>query len=105
MSALELAWTESALGDVEALRRWIGRDMPPLADRVTDRIFETVERALSFPRIGRTLGELADESVREFLFRTLRIVYRVEEERIVVLAILHGGRASERREPRRWEVY
>lgn len=105
MSALELEWTESALGDVEALRRWIGRDMPPLADRVTDRIFETVERALSFPRIGRTLGELADESVREFLFRTLRIVYRVEEERIVVLAILHGGRASERREPRRWEVY
>lgn len=105
MSALELAWTESALGDVEALRRWIGRDMPPLADRITDRIFETVERALSFPRIGRTLGELADESVREFLFRTLRIVYRVEEERIVVLAILHGGRASERREPRRWEVY
>ena len=105
MSALELAWTESALGDVEALRRWIGRDMPPLADRVTDRIFETVERALSFPRIGRTLGELADESVREFLFRTLRIVYRVEEERIVVLAILHGGRATERREPRRWEVY
>ena len=105
MSALELAWTESALGDVEALRRWIGRDMPPLADRITDRIFETVERALSFPRIGRTLGELADDSVREFLFRTLRIVYRVEEERIVVLAILHGGRASERREPRRWEVY
>jgi plasmid stabilization system protein ParE len=105
VSALELAWTESALGDVEALRRWIGRDMPPLADRVTDRIFETVERALSFPRIGRTLGELADESVREFLFRTLRIVYRVEEGRIVVLAILHGGRASERREPRRWEVY
>lgn len=105
MSALELAWSESALGDVEALRRWIGRDMPPLADRITDRIFETVERALSFPRIGRTLVELADESVREFLFRTLRIVYRVEEERIVVLAILHGGRASERREPRRWEVY
>jgi plasmid stabilization system protein ParE len=102
---LELAWSESALGDVEALRRWIGRDMPPLADRITDRIFETVERALSFPRIGRTLVELADESVREFLFRTLRIVYRVEEERIVVLAILHGGRASERREPRRWEVY
>jgi plasmid stabilization system protein ParE len=102
---LELAWSESALGDVEALRRWIGRDMPPLADRITDRIFETVERALSFPRIGRTLGELADESVREFLFRTLRIVYHVEEGRIVVLAILHGGRASERREPRRWEVY
>lgn len=105
MSALELAWSETALGDVEALRRWIGRDMPPLADRVTDRIFETVERALSFPRIGRTLNEVADESVREFLFRTLRIVYHVEEGRIVVLAILHGGRASERREPRRWEVY
>jgi toxin ParE1/3/4 len=105
VSAVELAWTESALGDVAALRAWIGRDVPPLADRVTDKIFETVERALSFPRIGRTVGEVDDESVREFLFRTLRIVYRVEQGRIVVLAVLHGGRASERREPRRWEVY
>lgn len=105
MSALELAWSESALGDLEALQAWIGRDAPPLADRISDRVFETVERALSFPRIGRTLSELADESVREFLFRTLRIVYRVEEGRIVVLAIIHGGRATERREPRRWEVY
>lgn len=105
MTAVELAWTESALGDLTALRGWIGRDAPPLADRVTDRIFETVERALAFPRIGRTLGEVADESVREFLFRTLRIVYRIEDGRIAVLAILHGGRATERREPRRWEVY
>jgi plasmid stabilization system protein ParE len=105
MSSLELAWSESALGDLEALHAWVGRDAPPLADRISDRVFETVERALSFPRIGRTVSEVADESVREFLFRTLRIVYRVEDARIVVLAILHGGRASERREPRRWEVY
>ena len=105
MTPVDLAWTEAALGDVAALRSWIGRDAPPLADRVTDRIFETVERALSFPRIGRVVGEVGNESVREFLFRTLRIVYRIDEGRIVVLAVLHGGRASERREPRRWEVY
>jgi plasmid stabilization system protein ParE len=104
VTAVELAWTEAALGDVAALRSSIGRDAPPLADRLTDRIFETVERALSFPRIGRVVGEVGNESVREFLFRTLRIVYRIDEGRIVVLAVLYGGRASERREPRRWEV-
>ncbi|HEX2165491.1 MAG TPA: type II toxin-antitoxin system RelE/ParE family toxin [Thermoanaerobaculia bacterium] len=102
---MELAWSQTAVDDLAALRGWIGRDVEPLADRITDRIFETVERALPFPRIGRMVSEVGDDSVREFLFRTLRIVYRIEQGRIVVLAILSGGRPTERREPRRWEVY
>ena len=102
---MELVWSEPALVDLEALRRWLGRDSQPLADRTTDRIFEAVERALTFPRIGRTVAEVGDESVREFLFRSFRIVYLAAGERVAVLAILHGGRAAERRERRRWEIY
>jgi len=32
-------------------------------------------------------------------------VYKAVPEGIAVLSVLHGGRTSERREPRRWEIY
>lgn len=103
MSRIE--WTEPALGDVKALRGLLKRDSEPLADQVTHKIFDAVEQATAFPRIGREVAEVDDDAVREFLYRTFRIVYRAERERIVVLGVLHGGRPTERREPRRWEVY
>jgi plasmid stabilization system protein ParE len=101
----ELVWAETALADLEALRRWVGRDSKPLADRLTETILEAVERALPFPRIGRTVAEVGDDAVRELLLRTFRIVYEAAPGRVAVIAVLHGGRTTERREPRRWEVY
>jgi plasmid stabilization system protein ParE len=103
MSAI--AWSEPALNDVKALRGWIGRDSEALSNQVVERIFDAVEQAIPFPRIGRVVSEVGDESVRELLFRTFRIVYKAEAERIVVLSVLHGGRPTDRREPRRWEIY
>lgn len=100
-----ITWTEPALEDVKALRGWIGRDSKPLADRIVEKIFDAVEQAIPFPRIGRVVTEVDDESVRELLFRTFRIVYQTARDGVVVLGVLHGGRPGERREPRRWEVY
>lgn len=100
-----ITWAQPALDDLKALRAWIGRDSEPLSDRVAERIFDAVEQAIPFPRIGRVVTEVDDENVRELLFRTFRIIYQTVHDGVVVLGILHGGRPNERREPRRWEVY
>lgn len=100
-----VAWTAPALDDLKALRSWLGRDSQALSDSVVDKIFDAVDKVLPFPRIGRVVSEVADETVRELLFRTFRIVYKVTASGIVVLGVLHGGRPSDRREPRRWEIY
>lgn len=103
MSAI--AWSAPALEDVKALRKWLGRDSQPLSDSVVETIFDSIEKVIPFPRIGRVVTEVGDDTVRELLFRTFRIVYKVTAEGIVVLGILYGGRPSDRREPRRWEIY
>lgn len=100
-----IAWSQPAMDDVKALAAWLGRDSGPLSDQVVERIFEAVEQVIPFPRIGRVVAEVGDESVRELLFRTFRIIYQSGDDGIVVLSVLHGGRPSERREPRRWEIY
>lgn len=100
-----VSWSEPALDDVKALSVWLGRDSESLSNQVVERIFEAVEQAIPFPRIGRVVSEVGDESVRELLFRTFRIIYQAAGNQIVVLSVLHGGRPTERREPRRWEIY
>ena len=100
-----VSWSEPALDDVRALSAWLSRDSTALSSQVVERIFDAVEQAIPFPRIGRVVAEVGDESIRELLFRTFRIVYRSEGNEIVVLSVLHGGRPTERREPRRWEIY
>ena len=104
MSAIELAWSEAAVDDLRVLRQTLGRDSVPHADRTRDRIFESIARAAAFPRLGRVVAEVADESVRELLLRTLRVIYQIADGRIIVLGLVEGGRAIERRESRRWEV-
>lgn len=102
---MSVSWTEPALADLAALRTWVARDSEPLADRILAKIMGSLDQAIAFPRIGRVVAERGDESVRELLFRTFRIVYKAVPEGIAVLAVLHGGRTNERREPRRWEIY
>lgn len=99
-----IAWTEPALGDLESISAAISRDSEPFARQVMERLLAAVERVVSVPRIGRVVAEVGDERIRELLFKTFRIVYRADPDRILVLSVLLGGNAGERREPRRWEV-
>ena len=78
-----ITWTETALDDLKALHGWLGRDSKPLADRVLEKIFDAIEQVIPFPRIGRVVSEVGDESVRELLFRTFRIVDEAGAQGIV----------------------
>jgi len=99
-----IAWTESALADLESIRGSLARDSEPFANRVLERLMESIDRVLPVPRIGRVVAEIGDERIRELLFQTYRLIYRADADRILVLSVLFGGQASERREPRRWQV-
>lgn len=102
---MTIAWAEPAIADLESIRETLGRDSQAFASQVIDRLMAAVERTRPVPRIGRVVAEIADERIRELIFQTFRIIYRADPRRIVILAVLHGGRAEERREPRRWEVF
>jgi plasmid stabilization system protein ParE len=100
-----IAWAEPALADLAAIHKSLARDSEAYASRVVERLMAAVERTPPVPRIGRVVQEVGDDRVRELLFQGFRIIYQTEANRIVVLSVLHGGRTSERREPRRWEFF
>jgi toxin ParE1/3/4 len=88
--ARSLAWSPEAIEDIEAIASYIERDSPWYAKAVASKIVETAETIPTFPEQGRIVPEVADDSIRERFVYSYRIIYRVESERILIAAVIHG---------------
>ncbi|MEM8993319.1 MAG: type II toxin-antitoxin system RelE/ParE family toxin [Acidobacteriota bacterium] len=100
---MRIDWSDPAVEDLAAIHAYISRDSETYARHFVARLLELVEGLEAFPRRGRRLPEASDYSdVRELVFQGYRIVYRSEDERILILAVIHGSRDINRLEP--WRV-
>ncbi len=85
-------WTLQTLEDVEAIREYVARDFVRYAELLVERIVAAVERLDRFPLSGRVVPEVGDDSVREVIHGSYRIVYRVKAEAVEVLTVFHAAR-------------
>jgi toxin ParE1/3/4 len=88
----QVIWAPQAIGDVEAIRAYIGRDSAHYADLLVERIVAAVSRLEAAPRSGRVVPEIGDESLREVICGNYRIVYRLRGDVAEVLTVFHGAR-------------
>jgi toxin ParE1/3/4 len=88
-------WAPQALADLEAIGDFIAREAPRFAQMLTDGAFDVVERLELFPRSGRIVPEIGDDSMREILYHGYRIVYIVsgggEQEEVKILTVFHSS--------------
>ena len=91
----KIEWSPEAIEDVQAIAEYIGRDSEFYAQAVVSQVLSVVSGLKDFPQAGRVVPELGDESIRERFVYSYRLVYRVEEERILVVAVIHGKRLLE----------
>lgn len=89
-------WTESALADLKAIEASIARHSPRYGRNLVRRVFARTSRLDDFPHLGRAVPEYADESLRELIESPYRIVYQVYEDRLDVVAVVHGARKMPR---------
>jgi plasmid stabilization system protein ParE len=85
-----IRYTKRALADLLAIGDFIAAENPVAAADWVARLRNRVERAADMPRSGRVVPELEREHIREVFVRTYRLIYRVEEGGITVLAALEG---------------
>ncbi len=90
--ARRLAWSPEAIEDIESIAIYIERDSLRYAKAVASRIVETAETIPDHPEMGRAVPEIGDGAIRERFVYSYRIIYRVEAERILVAAVIHGSR-------------
>ena len=87
-----LAWSPEAVEDIESIAAYIERDSAWYAKAVASKIVETAEAIPEFPELGRIVPEFGDPAIRERFAYGYRIIYRLEPERILVVAVIHGSR-------------
>ena len=85
-------WTVGAREDLRQLIAFVSGDSETYAAVVAGRIMAAVNRLELYPLIGRIVPEYQDATIREVLVGNYRIVHRVRQEVIGVIAVVHGGR-------------
>lgn len=98
--AARLIWSTEALGDLDAIAEYIHRDSPYHAQRVVDAALALAESIAEQPMIGRIVPELDDPAIRERFLYSYRLLYQVGDERVEMLALIHGRRLLESLEGR-----
>lgn len=90
-----VSWSPTALDDVDAIAEYISRDSPAYTRAVVNKLLDTARNLKTFPNAGRTVPELGDEAIRECFVYSYRLIYRIHEHNVVVVAVVHGSRLLE----------
>jgi addiction module RelE/StbE family toxin len=85
-------WSDFALDDLDEIRHYISKDSPYYAREFIEKIFDTTDRLSLYPLSGRLVPEADDEVTREIIVQGYRVMYSVEPECVLVLAVMHGSR-------------
>ncbi len=87
-----LRWTEQAVTQLSTIAEYISVSSPVYAEQVTDRVVRRLKQAQQFPGSGRAVPEYEAADIRELVEFPYRLIYRVSQSAIEVLAIVHGRR-------------
>ena len=89
---MKIEWTISAEKDITHIKQYIGMDSKFYAEKLVERIFLEVEKLPEFPKIGRIVPEINSEDIREIIFGTYRIVYRILLDKIQIITVIHSSK-------------
>ena len=88
---MKVEWATNALSHLADIYSYVSRDSPHYARRLIDRITTRSKQVGIFPESGQAVAEYASPEIREVIEGSYRLIYRVEKERVVVIAIIHGA--------------
>jgi len=93
--SFRVQWAEAAARDLEELISYVAADSPLNAERILDKLEKRAQTLESTPVRGRVVPELAHFGIRnwrELIVKPYRIIYRIDEDTVNVLAVLDGRR-------------
>jgi len=85
-------WTQTALDDLAAIKEYIARDSVYYANKFIDDAFNATDNLEVFPEMGRVVPEGNDPCIREIIFGSYRIMYKVDGNNCYITTIIHGKR-------------
>jgi toxin ParE1/3/4 len=90
--AYQIRWSPRAVANLEEICSYIAKDSEYYAALFAQRVTALIKAIPQFPTAGRIVPEYKDENLREKIYESYRIVYRVKGEWVEIVAICHGAR-------------
>ncbi len=91
-------WADVAEKDLIGIVEYIADDNPVTAIKILDKIKSRANSLYNFPERGRIVSELFDQGIsdyHEIVVSPWRIIFKVEENEVLVLSVLDSRRNVE----------
>ncbi len=90
--AKRIRWSPKAIQSFEEICNQISKDSEYYASIFAKKINAIVKEIPRFPKLGRIVPEYQEENVREKIFQSYRIVYRLKADIVEIVVICHGAK-------------
>jgi len=87
-----VVWAESARDALDEVIRYIAQDSRQQAVSVLEEALQAAEALATLSERGRVVPESNNVAIREVFVYRYRLQYQVEDERVLIVAFLHGSR-------------
>lgn len=83
-------WADPAKSDLRSIHDFIASDSKYYAKKVLQDVIDRTTILDKYPRIGRKVPEIDEESIREIFAYSYRILYEIKKETVYIIGIIHG---------------
>jgi addiction module RelE/StbE family toxin len=90
--AKKIIWSPEALADLRSIHDYIAHDSEAIASNFIERLLNDVDRLAEFPLIGARIREFKRSDYRHLIVRP----YRVADDAVFLIAVVHGARDLKR---------
>ena len=88
----EIAWSEPALSDLDAIADFIALENPVAAAELVQRIIRHVEQLADHPESGSRPLELKRSRYRQIVESPCRVFYRYDGQTVFILHVMRSDR-------------
>jgi plasmid stabilization system protein ParE len=74
---VEIIWTNTAIVDLNNIGEYIAKDSPRFASLTVEKLFKKSVVLAKHPNLGRMVPEKNNESIRELIEGSYRIIYQI----------------------------
>ena len=90
-----IEWSLEAIEDLDSIAEYIARDSAFYAQSVVSKILSVARGISDQNLIGRIVHEMNDRLIRERFVYIYRLIYKINENSVMIVAIIHGKRLLE----------
>ncbi len=90
---MQILISDSAFTDLESIKVYYSKQgVPHVGQDYISAIIEHIQTLAEHPRMGRTVPEFNDETIREIIHPPYRIVYLLEEQVTQIIRVWRSER-------------